>query len=742
MMNSQTPKLKSSHKQSFTCPICYENYSKFHQPKILPCGHGVCSICIEKIKNMKSGEDEENLNIDTEDQEILNESIIINNDDESNSSLNEESDNNSIITLISNTEFKQLSLSNKKAKEKRHLKCPICNKKFILNENTILDNIFILSIINKNSNESDNEKIFCMKCKMIYKNKLLHDYHYNDHQKYTRNLACKMTLFQNPNYLMIHEKIDSSVYALENSTQPNQSKKEEDNANKKKCKSKILKIRKIISNIFFRFFLIAKNFYSNHPMKNEIFTNIYHHFQKNIQLSLNTLRRRFNDIMTELKKTNSMNRLNYNFSGCKKTLKDLEFELRKFYKRTEFINFNLDHNKSVEENPIFQNKILEYFKRDGFMSKLAQNTIKYEKRYNTGVVIGAVSVYDNRIIKIFEVRFKSIFANFISCQSQELDEDYYNTPFTDINEGGRYLYLIGKDRVESDNFFKYDIYEEKLESLPSVPVPFYLFDYMYFDNKFFILGGSDKRMNPISRCFVFDFSSNTWKELPELENGMYNKSIYIWKNKIYVFGGLCSQNTKRQEIENGENFSIDRTNDNNNLFYSSSQISSSNQYGLNFLNIKSKVSNSVYILDISSIEKIKNNPINEVKCRKEHKTYIHLDNHDKPSNKDKKFLAWEKFSIPEIKLGYEMFYLFSCNRFSMQNTDRLIIFGGLIDNVAQNKGYMIDLKEGNLKDKFTLKNGISSKYCCTYKDLIIGFNSRFKYLDIETDFYKLYAIHK
>ena len=49
------------------CPICYELFSNVHKPLIIPCGHTICSLCVENLKKIadeeydddKEGSDEE-----------------------------------------------------------------------------------------------------------------------------------------------------------------------------------------------------------------------------------------------------------------------------------------------------------------------------------------------------------------------------------------------------------------------------------------------------------------------------------------------------------------------------------------------------------------------------------------------------------------------------------------------------------------------------------------------------------
>lgn len=31
---------------TLNCPTCNQTYSEYRQPKVLPCGHSLCSLCI------------------------------------------------------------------------------------------------------------------------------------------------------------------------------------------------------------------------------------------------------------------------------------------------------------------------------------------------------------------------------------------------------------------------------------------------------------------------------------------------------------------------------------------------------------------------------------------------------------------------------------------------------------------------------------------------------------------------
>ena len=59
---------KSQTDSILKCPICYELFSKNHEPMIVPCGHTMCVNCVIQIIKFSEEDYEEYSNSEEENQ--------------------------------------------------------------------------------------------------------------------------------------------------------------------------------------------------------------------------------------------------------------------------------------------------------------------------------------------------------------------------------------------------------------------------------------------------------------------------------------------------------------------------------------------------------------------------------------------------------------------------------------------------------------------------------------------------
>ena len=192
----------------FKCPICYELYSNVHKPLILPCGHTVCSECFESIKKQSEEDDEEEYHSaqpedefdvslesdeeESEEEEEGEEEESGTEEEESNESVEtveEQEDENEILTdeqpenlqilnqdqnlnEIGNKEITEIEENLNKNPKVIRIKCSICRKKMKINDDEILLNKNVISVINSidsksKINKGNLGKVFCKMCRVI-----------------------------------------------------------------------------------------------------------------------------------------------------------------------------------------------------------------------------------------------------------------------------------------------------------------------------------------------------------------------------------------------------------------------------------------------------------------------------------------------------------------------------------------------------------------------------------------------
>jgi hypothetical protein len=185
------------------CPICYEQFSNIHKPLIIPCGHTICSLCVENIKKIAEeeydedyssdvGDQEYDISLDTDEENEQDESSIPleesehgeSDHDQSGSESEEEEDEdedeedensvvvdepiypsqslltqqidgnqenlNQINQIVSHAQPVTTHRSDKKIK----LKCSICRKKMKIFEDEIMINSSVMDFINSFHNAS------------------------------------------------------------------------------------------------------------------------------------------------------------------------------------------------------------------------------------------------------------------------------------------------------------------------------------------------------------------------------------------------------------------------------------------------------------------------------------------------------------------------------------------------------------------------------------------------------------
>jgi hypothetical protein len=136
--------------------------------------------------------------------------------------------------------------------------------------------------------------------------------------------------------------------------------------------------------------------------------------------------------------------------------------------------------------------------------------------------------------------------NYERIFSEIKDEDLENlyTEHVEVDENGRYLYLVGKRNKPSKIFRCYDLLKRKLEDKKKLPIKFVMVDKYLYKNKLFILGGSLENDNLSNNCYYYDIETDWWAELPPLNIARTNKSIAVFEDKFYVFGGSSYSETE------------------------------------------------------------------------------------------------------------------------------------------------------------------------------------------------------
>jgi hypothetical protein len=584
-INKQTSFLREHIK----CPICFEEFSNIHKPLIIPCGHTICSICVENIKKMTEEdydedeyrsdmeqEEEYDISLDTDDNQDNNESQ---NDDHNSDDSQEDSeaeeeedeDEDEYGNETNSVESESLEpapfgniiqnshIENKKDKKIR-FKCSICRKKMKIMESEIIQNKSIINIIDsyqnpqnegkKEASKNLNKKIFCKLCRYVdlESNHLVK---FSSHNNFVVDLESENVLKN----LKLVFGIQENDHSLNISQEKNYQEE----------------IKKSLFD-FYDYITNQDNItkYSNDYFKNYFKVNSkaayikYKSYKK-----LTALYNEFEKVAQEIEKSKkyeeslvSLRRKEENI------LKNTDKLLQKYYKiiNVYFVNYNLilgessnnplveSQNKNIEDAKLIKihlNKIIEklfYDKclkllKDGFFQTYFNKIFTSERRYAicSNNSDNKLYIYDLRLENELEINFKNVFT---SMESENEGEDFENlfSDYLEIDEDGRNIFILGERNKDSQNFFKYDLNLQELRKMEDMPIKFSSVDRICVNNKLFVLGGSNIDSVPLLECFYFDLESENWNEMPALNIHRYNKSIAYNKEKFYIFGGHSLDN--------------------------------------------------------------------------------------------------------------------------------------------------------------------------------------------------------
>ena len=662
-----TPQASYLKEHVLKCPICYESFSNVYKPLIIPCGHTICSLCIENLKKISADDydeeypseiyDEEfDLSLDSENEEIEHvesseeeSSDRGTGEDSERSEGDSESDNeNEIVVENLNPPelvFENLNDNNNRERvdgendltregvkkeevifstnKKIKIKCSICRKKMKIFESEILLNLNILKItdyiytkenfvdkkqkeisekekidlqVNKEKVELENKRVFCRLCRFIDNpdSHLLREGSEN-HQKYFIFLHEKILvklknlikiLNSNSSENQEEIKIEKTVINLPTDTilknLENDILQEKDEENPEK-KSLILFEKLFLNgvndllisslNLFFQNLInseelekIGKSYIKNYFMINskagslkfksfQKLTKLYENFQQiteefdkqeDSQMNKKILQKANNcieagEILLE-KYTKALEQYfkNYERLGISNNLID---------KESENLNKFPDDSYSKLLDRVIQTKIQKLLDNEIFSSHW-NNLLESERRYAVSTDIGGsdtITLHDLRVDTELEIYYERIFKE-IKEGRNLIDEDLTKlyTETLEIDEDGRYLFLIGKKQMPSKSFRVYDLLLRQLEDRKKLPIKFYSADKYFFKNRLFILGGNTGNTSFTNNCYYYEVEADWWEQLPSLNIARGSKSITVHDNKFYVFGG--NSEIEREQI--------------------------------------------------------------------------------------------------------------------------------------------------------------------------------------------------
>lgn len=120
------------------------------------------------------------------------------------------------------------------------------------------------------------------------------------------------------------------------------------------------------------------------------------------------------------------------------------------------------------------------------------------------------------------------------------------TAHSSVTSDGK-IYVLGgySDYAPSNSVYEYNANANSWTKKADMPKALLAHSSVIFDGKIYVIGGHDGK-NPNSFVYVYDMSKNTWttKASSALANA-WNSSTVVFGNKIYVFGGVDSNNLIR-----------------------------------------------------------------------------------------------------------------------------------------------------------------------------------------------------
>jgi hypothetical protein len=498
-------KQNSIKENCLKCPICYETFSQIHKPLLIPCGHTICSNCLEQLKKL-SREDEESdyssrNSLDISLSESSESDIEENTEESEDSDDSDEASENSQENIIEIIEPKIEKPSNAELHKKIRLKCSICRTKMKIYVNEIVENkgvIQFLEIIDSKEGVKNIQqapvKIFCKICKCI-DNEISH--------------------------LQLHEQHKSSLVHLDDS-----SFKEMKNIKiDEELNSSIIEIlRKFTSEIFNN-----EKFKTGEAYLKEYFKmySVMTYFKNKTHKNFTKLYEKFNTFINENKFDKAENFLQNSSDLAKKYYTTVNKKLA----MQENIIIKLKKNTAIPKN------IVNHY-LDHLYCKLNSQTDSFKKFLAyAGPESQSIYIFDIRVMYDIYIPYDKIFDSF----NQEKPEDYNTSKnyseWVDIDNDGKFIFILGKVGQASKKFRMFNVLERTLETKPDVPTKFEIFDRYYHNRRLFVFGGSVDGVT-IKTCYFYDLDGNYWFDLPDLNLRRYKKSISVMNNVFYVHSGF------------------------------------------------------------------------------------------------------------------------------------------------------------------------------------------------------------
>lgn len=530
------------------CSICYELYSNLHKPLVIPCGHTICSLCLKQLKKMGEDDDEGGYRSDLsresdefdaslessenpEEDEEEAEDNENDEDEESEDNTDSENGNNntdeedvggwSDIVVQNPSEEVKENQSEKKDK-KCKIQCPICKKKMRLFDKEILPNQSVMSVIQIIDNSSTSTpsldlKVFCKVCRVIDTE--------NNHLEQTKShYHREFLIYLNDEEFVPLKKAETNKYL-------------DDDINKKLANNLKLFFEKLLKSQEYK---NSKEVFKTHHIINSEFHYIKHK-------SFKKLTKLYSDYTNLIEEKN--------IKKAEVCLKSTEKLLDNYLKSTEECKVVLTKiiDQFSKEGPLKQrlDKMISTLVRDtslqilnyGFLEVNRNGLSQIDRRFSANINGHSIEIYDNRIDLVVKLSLKTVFKNFNEKRVQDNGDDsrIYLPNYVEIDSEGKTLFLLGKESGTSKKFFIYNLETRELVKMKSLPSHFGSPDIFYHNKRLYVLGGSSDSDEPISDCYYFNLEKDEWEDLPELNIDRYSKSIAIWENKLYVFGGYFSE---------------------------------------------------------------------------------------------------------------------------------------------------------------------------------------------------------
>jgi hypothetical protein len=505
-------KINSVEEHAVKCPICYEVFSDIYKPLIIPCGHTICSRCVEELKklakedydNSYHSNDEEDISVslsedsdsesieDNEENEEESEHEESQESEESEESEHTDSDNQ-VIHIV-----EEKIPSNIKESEEKSFKiqCSICRHKMRITNKDIIINNTILSFINMMEHKEKKEpvehkRIFCKYCKIIENE----DEHISKYQHGRHIIALDNNEFQNLKTInndfseyteTSHQVIEKAISEIYNSSEM------------EKANDYIIQNFKSYSRAIY---------VKNKSFRN--FTKLYSKFENMVKA----------ERIEDAEKC-------YN--------KSIELVEKYYHKINTFIYYleGVINRFGMNKNNIIN--LTKKFIKNGLFESYLNNSLISEKRYVSSVDPNqnSVFIYDLRLLSAIYIPYNKIFENL----GEEHLSPYYSN-FTEIDNEGRYLYILGENGEKSDKFKMYDLLNRQLIMKKDIPSKYKTFNSIVYGSRIFILGGIRDEDDINTLCYYYDNEVDFWFELPDLKIKRRGQSVCVHNNVFYLYGG-------------------------------------------------------------------------------------------------------------------------------------------------------------------------------------------------------------